>query len=190
MSTPIAAGEDRRYTLTRLDGWLRLVDLPPRACPPRLTLAQLRALNAGERARYDDARAVWHANLGPIRTPQLLDLHEHLDEIVESNRQDGDKNKPAALVDAYPGLGKTTAVLAYAKTYHHQQVLLHGESTEEGHRRVPICYIALTGNTQIRGLNQAICRFYQLPVSGTADANVSANVASPSCSPAYSSAVT
>ncbi len=30
-------------------------------------------------------------------------------------------------------------------------------------------YIALTGNTRIRGLNAAICRFYGLPDSGNAD---------------------
>nr|WP_257003376.1 TniB family NTP-binding protein [Streptomyces sp. Alain-F2R5] len=30
-------------------------------------------------------------------------------------------------------------------------------------------YIALSGNTQIRGLNASICRFYGLPVTGDAD---------------------
>ena len=30
-------------------------------------------------------------------------------------------------------------------------------------------YIALTGNTHIRGLNAAICRFYGLPERGDAD---------------------
>jgi hypothetical protein len=169
MSAPIAYGQDRNYTLTRLAGWLHLVDSAPRVSPSRLTRAQIAALGSVERARYDDARAVWHANLGPIKTPQLLQLHEDLDEIVGSNRQDGDKNKPAALVDAYPGLGKTTAVLAYAKTFHQQQITLRGHTTEQGHRRLPVCYIALTGNTQVRGLNEAICRFYQLPVNGTAD---------------------
>ncbi|MDI3418805.1 AAA family ATPase [Streptomyces luteolus] len=34
---------------------------------------------------------------------------------------------------------------------------------------MPIIYIALSGNTQIRGLNASICRFYGLPVSGDAD---------------------
>ena len=40
-----------------------------------------------------------------------------LAEIVEANRQDGDKAKPAALVDAYPGLGKSTAVREYGRDY-------------------------------------------------------------------------
>jgi hypothetical protein len=171
MSAPtvVVTGEDRQYTLTRLPGLLRLVDAPPRLPPPRLSTAELAALPAPDRLRYDDARAVWHANLGPIRTPQLLELHERLAEIVEANRQDGDKNKPAALVDAYPGLGKTTAVLDYAKGYHQQQIILRGDTMPGGYRRVPVIYIALTGNTHIKGLNQAICRFYGLPTTGNAD---------------------
>jgi hypothetical protein len=119
--------------------------------------------------RYNDQRQVWHANIGPIKTPQLLALHDDLAEIVEANRQDGDKAKPAALVDAYPGLGKSTAVREYGREYHRQQVTLRGPTTPDGHRRVPVIYIALTGNTHIRGLNAAICRFYGLPTSGNAD---------------------
>ena len=36
---------------------------------------------------------------------------------MEANRHDGDKAKPAALVDAYPGLGKSTAVREYGRDY-------------------------------------------------------------------------
>jgi hypothetical protein len=165
----VVAGEDRQYTLTRLPGWLHLVEAPQRPQSPLLSTVELAGLPAVDRVRYNDARAVWHANLGPIRTPQLLDLREHLAEIVEANRQDGDKNKPAALVDAYPGLGKTTAVLDYARGYHQQQIQLRGDTTTDGQRRVPVIYIALTGNTHIKGLNQAICRFYGLPTTGNAD---------------------
>lgn len=115
------------------------------------------------------AREVWHANIGPIDTPQLLARHAGLREIVESNRQDGNKTKPAALVDAYPGLGKSTAVRAYGCDLFKRQVSLRGETTPGGARRVPVIYIALSGNTQIRGLNAAIRRFYGLPVKGDAD---------------------
>jgi hypothetical protein len=171
MSNPaeVVTGEDRQYTLTRLPGWLQMVESPARRQPAALLKKELVALSRQRRVRYDDARAVWHANLGPIRTPQLLALHDGLAEIVEANRQDGDRNKPAALVDSYAGLGKTTAVLDYARSYHQQQVELRGHTTPDGHRRIPIIYIALTGNTRIKGLNQSLCRFYNLPTSGTAD---------------------
>jgi AAA domain len=146
-----------------------MVDAPARTQPRRLSQAELGALPRRNRLAYNDSRAVWHANLGPIRTPQLLTLHDGLAEIVETNRQDGDKNRPAALVDAYPGLGKTTAVLDYARGYHRQQITLHGESTVDGNRRVPVVYLALSGNTRVKGLNEAICRFYGLPTNGTTD---------------------
>ena len=68
-----------------------------------------------------------------------------------------------------PSSSKTTAVLDYAKGYHQQQITLRGDTTPDGHRRVPVIYIALTGNTHIKGLNQAICRFYGLPTTGNAD---------------------
>jgi hypothetical protein len=168
---PIAAidGDDRHYTLSRLQGWLQMVQAPPRPQPPLLAAAELAGLPQRERLRYDDQRMVWHANLGPIRTPQLLALHDRLAEAVESNRQDGDKVKPGVIVDAYPGLGKTTAVLAFARQFHLDQVALRGETTREGHRRIPVVYVALTANTSMRSLNEAICRFYGLPLGGNAD---------------------
>ncbi|MDX2515853.1 ATP-binding protein [Streptomyces stelliscabiei] len=162
-------GDDRQYSPTRLSGWLQEVGGSDRVQPEILTRAQMTELSRGELLRHNDRRKVWHANIGPIRTPQLCALHDDLAEIVESNRHDGNKTKPAALVDAYPGLGKSTAVRDYGRTYHREQIALRGETTPAGDRRVPVIYIALTGNTRIRGLNAAICRFYGLPDSGNAD---------------------
>lgn len=162
-------GDDRQYSPTRLPGWLQEVNGPDRIRPEQHTRAQLADLSPRALLIHNDNRAVWHANIGPIDTPQLLELHNALDEIVDSNRQDGDKTKPAALLDAYPGLGKSTAVRAYGRKQFREQVTLRGETTPSGDRRVPVIYIALSGNTQIRGLNAAICRFYGLPVTGDAD---------------------
>ncbi|SHN30803.1 ATP-binding protein [Streptomyces yunnanensis] len=162
-------GDDRQYSPTRLPGWLQEVNGPDRIQPKQYTRTQLAALSPRELLVHNDGREVWHANIGPIATPQLMTLHQSLAEIVESNRQDGDKTKPAALVDAYAGLGKSTAVRDYGRAYYRKQIALRGETTSDGHRRVPVIYIALSGNTRIRGLNAAICRFYGLPTSGDAD---------------------
>ncbi|THA35054.1 ATP-binding protein [Streptomyces sp. A1277] len=162
-------GDDRQYSPTRLPGWLQEVNGSDRIQPRQLTRAQLAGLSPRGLLVDNDGREVWHANLGPIDTPQLLALHADLREIVESNRQDGSKTKPAALVDAHPGLGKSTAVRAYGCDLFKRQVNLRGDTTAAGARRVPVIYIALSGNTQIRGLNAAICRFYGLPVKGDAD---------------------
>ena len=154
-----------------LPGWLQEVNGPDRTSLAQLTRAQLSPISrrgtcwctttTGRSGTPTSARSTH---------PQLLALHEALAEIVESNRQDGDKTKPAALVDAYPGLGKSTAVRDYGRKLFRKQVALRGETTPSGDRRVPVIYIALSGNTQIKGLNAAICRFYGLPTSGNADA--------------------
>lgn len=162
-------GDDLQYSPTRLAGWLQEVNRPERVQPGHLTRADLAQLSPRELLIHNDAREVWHANIGPIHTPQLIALHEDLAEIVESNRHDGDKTKLTALVDAYPGLGKSTAVRAYGRHLYRKLVTLRGETTPAGDRRVPVIYIALSGNTQIRGLNASICRFYGLPVTGDAD---------------------
>jgi len=96
-------GGDRNYTLTRLPGWLEMVEAPARVQPPRLSCRELAALPRGGLLRYNDARKVWHANLGPFKTPQLLDLHDGLAEIVESNRQDGTRTSRPRWWTPIPG---------------------------------------------------------------------------------------
>src|ERR1700727_2431976 len=111
---------------------------------------QLAALPPPERRRYDHARAIWHANLGPIRTPQVQALFETLEEICGSNRQDGEKVRPAAVLDALPGLGKTTAALAFGRWFHREQIELLGPQVQAGDgswQRSPVVYLGLTSNT-------------------------------------------
>ena len=82
---------ERAYTLSTRQGWEEFVTAPSRQRPDPLTRAQLRELPEPARAEYEERRSVWHANIGPLRTPQMRLVHEHLVVIVEANRQDGDK---------------------------------------------------------------------------------------------------
>lgn len=90
-------------------------------------------------------------------------LHEDLSDIVNSNDQDGDKVKGAIALDAFPGLGKTTAVLSFAKKFHRQRISEEGAFTEEGWDRMPICRVGLTANTGMRDFNRGILEFYAHP---------------------------
>jgi len=114
MSTPLRPA-DRAYSLSTRTGWEEFVTAPPRQRPDLLTAAKISELPAQARAEYEERRSVWHANLGPLRTPQMRAVHEQLDDIAEANRQDGDKVKGAAVIDAYPGLGKSTIAQAFAR---------------------------------------------------------------------------
>jgi len=162
VSTPLRPAE-RAYTLSTRHGWNEFVTAPPRQRPDLLSAAQIRKLPEQARAEYEERRSVWHANLGPLRTPQMRAVHEDLDDIVEANRQDGDKVKGAAVIDAYPGLGKSAIAQVFARGFHQRQVSLYGPVTDAGHDRVPVVHVCLTSSTSKRSFNAMLCRFFGLP---------------------------
>jgi hypothetical protein len=165
--------EERDWNPSVKSGWFAMAEAPPRARPPLLLAAEeVAALPPDGRRRYDQARAAWHANLGPIRTPQVDAVFEALEEICGSNLQDGDKVRPAAVLDALPGLGKTTAALAFGRWFHREQIDQHGPQVKAGDgtwQRIPVAYLGLTSHTTMRSLNAMLCRFYGLPERGNAD---------------------
>ena len=126
--------EERDWNPSAKAGWFAMAEAPPRTRPPLLATKEAAALPPIERRRYDQARAAWHANLGPIRTPQVDAVFDALEEICGSNLQDGGKVRPAAVLDALPGLGKTTAALAFGRWFHREQVE-HARPAGAGRRR-------------------------------------------------------
>lgn len=150
-------------TLARKEGWQRFVNTPARIPPEPLTRPELGALSDCAYEDYNRQRREWHANLGTIKTPQLAALHEDLWDIVDSNLQDGDKAKGAVAIDAFPGLGKTTSVLAFAREYHRREIAADGSQTREGHERWPVCRVGLTGNTGMLDFNRAMLSFFAHP---------------------------
>jgi hypothetical protein len=159
----LLVSQERAYSLSAEEGWFEMVDAPARERPATKTKKQLAAMTEAERLQYNELRAVWHANLGPIQTPQLEQVHQDLWEIVDSNRQDGDKVKGAASIDAYPGLGKTTIAVAFGRRFHRRQIELYGADSTSGDQRIPVAYLALTGVTTMWTLNSMLCRFYAHP---------------------------
>jgi hypothetical protein len=149
--------------LTRKEGWRQWVDAPPRQRPERLARSQLAALSTAAKQEYDDSRFEWHANFGTIKTPQLQAIHEQLRLIVTTNRHGPDRVKGAAVIDALSGLGKSTIVNAFAREFDREQRQRYGETTEDGHERIPVFRVELSSRTTLRSLNQMICDFYAHP---------------------------
>jgi hypothetical protein len=169
---------ERDWNPSTKTGWFAMTETPARTCPPALSAEQIVAMPRLDRRRYDEARALWHANLGPIHTPQLAAVFGELEEICGSNRQDGDKVKPAAVLDALPGLGKTTAAIAFGKAFHRDQIDLYGAKVAANDgcwQRIPVVYLGLTSNTTMRSLNAMLCRFFGLPGANKANADLLAH---------------
>ncbi len=72
-----------------------------------------------------------------MQTPQLAGIHDELEQIVASNRQDGDRIRSAAVIDALPGLGKTTIANLSGRDFDRQQMRRLSTVTEAGHERIP-----------------------------------------------------
>ena len=155
-TTPVLADLDERdWNPSTKTGWFAMAETPARCRPRSHTAEELAAMTPRERLAYDHARALWHANIGPIRTPGVDALFEALEEIVGANRQDGDKVKPTAVLDALPGLGKTTAALAFGQAFHRAQIECYGPQVDvDGGRwqRIPVVYLGLTSNTTMRSV--------------------------------------
>lgn len=154
-----------RNPLCRKEGWFRHAEELPRVRPDHLSWRQLRNLGDDEREQYNEQRRIWHANIGPLATPQLRAAHDSMWEIVDSNRQDTGHAKGAIALDAYPGLGKTTTADAFGFAYHRALFARKGPSTEAGDQHIPVCHIGLTSNTTMRTLNMMICDFYGHPAT-------------------------
>jgi hypothetical protein len=157
-------------TLSRKEGFRSVVESPPRQQPRTLTMRELDRLYPRQRAEYNRQRSIWHANFRTIKTTQLLELHEDIATVVDSNQQDGDKAKGAIGIEAPAGVGKTSAVLDFAGQFHREIVTNMGRFTEAGNERWPVCRVGMTGNTGLRDFNRAMLAFYNHPGtrSGTA----------------------
>lgn len=144
--------------------WKYLAEKEPAAPPVRLSLAQIRRLDAAERKAYRRQRRTWHESI-LLRTPDVIRANEQLDDLLEANEDAVNRVRAAAAMDAPPSLGKSTTVEAYGLRYHREQIEELGEYVDDSEdiMRIPVCRITLTGDVTIKGLHQQLFEFYAHP---------------------------
>ncbi|MFC9836445.1 AAA family ATPase [Rhodococcus sp. NPDC127530] len=152
-----------RYQLSRKQGWDAFVHAAPRESFDVLTRTRMDALSDEEREDYNETRMVWNANLPTIKTSQLTAAYSVIDQVMASGRRDGDKLRGSVVIDAEPGLGKTTIATRYARDFHRRVYRREGPVTEGGHQRLPVAFVPLSAGITLKGLNQQILRFYGHP---------------------------
>lgn len=153
----------REALLSRYEGWREFAEAPAEDQPESLSTEQIESLSESSRDEYNERRAKHHANI-VIRTPQVLRVHNHLWDLLESNMQRGDRVKGAGAIDSPPGLGKSTAANAFGRAFHQRQIKRYGEYLDDGETlHVPVCRVGFSGRMTIKGLNRAILDFYAHP---------------------------
>ncbi|MGP5292545.1 TniB family NTP-binding protein [Brachybacterium tyrofermentans] len=153
------------YQLSRKQGWDAFVNAGSRPRFEVLNHAEMRALNAEALADYNEARCVWNANPATIKTQQLSRAFDVLEQVMASNRRDGDKLRGAAVIDAEPGLGKTTIATRFAREVHRREYRRHSPETSDGSQRLPVAFVPLNAGVTLKGLNQQLLEFYGHPAA-------------------------
>lgn len=151
------------YQLSRKTGWNTFVNAAARPPFEVLSRGEMDALPKEAREDYDEARHVWNANLPTVRTHQLAHSFNPLNQIMASSRRDGDRLRGAAVIDAEPGLGKTTIATRFGRELHRREYRRFGPRTMHGHQRLPVAFVPLSAGTTLKGLNQQILEFYGHP---------------------------
>ena len=160
----------RRELLSRYEGWRQFAEAPAIEPPERLSLKQVRALGDQAREEYEFRRGEFHSSF-LVKTPQNERLNVRLWDVADANQQGPDRVKGAAVIDAPPGLGKSTAVNAFGRAFHLKQIARHGRDLDDGQTlHIPVCRVGFAGNMTTRALNEAILNFYNHP---SADASKS-----------------
>lgn len=103
----------------------------------QLNRAEMSRQSAEELEDYTEARMVWNANLPTVKTHQLSSAFAIIDQVMASNRRDADRLRGSVVIDAAPGLGKTT--IATRREDHFVKIIV---DTDAGlilgaHLRVP-----------------------------------------------------
>jgi hypothetical protein len=149
--------------LSRKQGWDEFVFAAPREDLEVLSRAEMASLSSEELEDYNEARMVWNANLPTVKTAQLTEAYGIIDQVMASVRRDADRLRGSVVIDAEPGLGKTTIATRYARDYHRRVYRREGPTTPEGHQRLPVAFVPLSAGITLKGLNQQILRFYGHP---------------------------
>lgn len=148
-------------TLTRKEGFAAFTEAREAPAPPTLTMADLKALDPQALEHHNDVRRRFLANLRPIKTMQARELSADLADIFDAGvHQPSWQAKGMAAIDAFPGLGKTTVGLSFAKKVHNTLIGQYGRFTEAGHERWPVIRVGMMGDTRVKDFNWAMLEFF------------------------------
>jgi hypothetical protein len=146
-------------TLSRKEGLHARVYAPVRVPPDHLMRRQIKSLSELALRSYNRQRRIWHANLPTIKTAPLLELQASVMEIIDANMHDGDKAKGCIGIDGPAAIGKSIAIQDLAYQYHRREIDELGEFVGEN-ERWPVCWVGMTGNTDMKTFNRAMLSFY------------------------------
>jgi hypothetical protein len=154
-------------SLSRKEGWAAFANRPKLEPPEVITRSALKNLSDAAANEYATKRLKYLSAL-TISTPQLVRVHEAIDNMFDSDMQDFDRVRTAPVIDAEPGVGKSTAANMFGRELHREVIAREGPMVGSEAERIPVVRIGLSGNTTPKSLILQMLEFYGHPKrSGT-----------------------
>ncbi|MGA4842119.1 AAA family ATPase [Streptomyces sp. G45] len=155
--TEPAEGAPPDSPLTTKEGWRRYVE--HETVPPQhRTAAERAALTGRERAREDEWRREYHADLPMVNTPTIRKVIATARLLIQLNRHQVSARRGMILSGA-SGTGKTTALTQLGRA--------HELATRKRHPRdgvrLPVIYVTVPPAATPKMLAMEFARFYGLP---------------------------
>lgn len=149
-------------SLSRKEGWVAFANRPTLEPPELITRSALGELSDAAAADYAAVRLKYLSSL-TVATPQLVRVHGAMDRMIHSDLQDFDRVRGAPVIDAEPGVGKSTAVNVFGRKIHREIIAKEGPMVGGEAERIPVVRVGLTGNTTPKSLLVQILDFYGHP---------------------------
>lgn len=106
----------KHFNLGTKAGWIDFVNTGIRPDFRTLTIDEMRGLDPETLEDYNQARNVWNSNPATVKTPQLKNAHDLIDQVMASSHRDGSSVRGAVALDALPGWGKPPSPAATPAT--------------------------------------------------------------------------
>jgi len=144
--------------------WMRRIEHPMKR-PERLTRHRLQRLSPAARDEYDLARLTYHNQFGPIRHCDFQEIHDAVLQLAEDNWLTRNPTAwSSALIDGEVSLGKTTLCLHIGHRYERTMRRRYDAvDTVRYDDYVPVIYITLDSEVNVKGLNRQLATFYCTP---------------------------
>lgn len=158
-------------------GWDSFVHSQPREDFDVLTAGEMSRLTSSELRDYTEARQIWNRNMPTVITPQLSAAFQMLRDAAASLQRDSNKPPGSVVIDALPGVGKTTIATEFGRVFHLERERATGQSTPAGHQHLPVAFVPMNAGMTLKGLNVKILEFYDHPAATRTRSELSSLVA-------------
>lgn len=158
------------FVITTNEDWLKWVNAEDPQQPRRLTPKQFSALSATQRQKYARLRTRWHIDLPFIPHDEAMTIDEALIIALTENNRATPGPRELLLINAPASSGKSAILTNSGRDYHRYLLEVYGDEppTVDNNNWVPVVYVSLGADTDVKQFNQRLCHYYGVPAKGSA----------------------